>query len=187
MKNLLQKVSTSLIFSGLMSLLFGILCFAWPDITLVALVWLFGISIIGQGIAFVSSAVTHRKEEDQWWVLLLIGLINIVAGLLAIFYPGISALFLVALMGITWLITGIIEVIAAIRLRKEIENEGWLILGGLLSVIAGAYILVSPGSGALAILWLIALYAIIFGILLILLGYKAKGWQRRIATRQTIR
>jgi uncharacterized membrane protein HdeD (DUF308 family) len=187
MKSLLTKVSSSLIFSGALSLLFGVLCFAWPGITLVALVWIFAISVVSQGVVFVSSAMRHRKEEDQWWVLLVIGIINIIAGLFAILYPGISALILVMVMGITWLITGIIEIIAAIRLRKEIENEGWLILGGLLSVIAGFYLLMSPGSGALAILWLIALYAVVFGILLIVLGLKAKRWHQRITSRHAMR
>jgi uncharacterized membrane protein HdeD (DUF308 family) len=187
MKSLLSKVSSSLIFSGVLSLLFGILCFAWPGITLVALVWIFAISIIAQGVAFVTSAVKHRKEEQQWWLLLLIGIVNIIAGLLAVLFPGITALILVTLMGITWLITGIVEIIAAIRLRKEIENEGWLIAGGLFSVIAGFYVLLRPGAGALAIIWLIALYAIVFGIVLIMLGFKAKGWHSRVATRQALR
>jgi uncharacterized membrane protein HdeD (DUF308 family) len=184
MRSLLHKLSTSLIISGVLSLVFGILSFTWPGITLVTLIWLFAIFFIAQGIAMVMGAIVHRNDESHWLLMLFVGAINILAGLFAIFYPGITAFFLVGLMGATWFLTGILQIIAAIRLRKEIENEGWLILSAVLSVVAGLYVIFRPGAGAVAIIWLIALYAVVFGILIIMLGVNARKWGDRLKTRE---
>ncbi|HTS45716.1 MAG TPA: DUF308 domain-containing protein [Puia sp.] len=181
MKGLLHKASGSLILSGILSLLFGILSFAWPGITLVTLVWIFAITIIAQGLLQISAAFNHRKGESHWWVLLLIGIINIIGGFVALVYPGITAILLITFMGVTWLFSGILEIIGAIRLRKEINNEGWLILSGIISVLAGLVVLFHPGGGALAMIWLIAAYAIVFGFMLILLGFRARKWGKKVA------
>jgi uncharacterized membrane protein HdeD (DUF308 family) len=92
------------------------------------------------------------------------------------FNPGLTAVFLVTIMGFSWLFSGALEIYAAIRLRKEIDNEGWLILSGVLSMLAGIFVIANPGGGALAMVWLIAAFAIVFGIFMILLALKAKNW-----------
>ena len=91
-------------------------------------------------------------------------------------YPHITVLFLIMLMGLTWLATGMLQIIAAFRLRKEIYNEGWLAIIGLISILSGLFVLLKPGDEALALLWLIATYGIVFGIGLLILGFKAKSW-----------
>jgi len=110
--------------------------------------------------------------------LLLLGIINGTAGLFAVFYPGITSLFLIKVMGATWLVAGLIQVIAAIQLRREIVGEVWLGIAGLASVLVGLFVLVNPASSALALLWLIGLYAVLFGIVMIIFGIRAKRWRR---------
>lgn len=176
MKKVLHKAWRNILITGILSIVFGVLTFAWPGVTVTTLAWIFAFSVIAQGLSLASAGWQSRADEKNWWILLLIGIINIVAGLVCFFNPGLTAVFLVTLMGLSWLFSGVLEVYAAIKLRKEIDNEGWLILGGLLSVAAGLVVIVRPGAGALAMAWLIATYAIVFGILLILLAYKAKGW-----------
>jgi uncharacterized membrane protein HdeD (DUF308 family) len=86
-------------------------------------------------------------------------------------------------MGVSWLITGLMEIYAGISLRKEITNEGWLILAGVLSVLAGLFLMFRTAEGALALIWLIAGFAIVFGIILVLLAIKAKGWVSGMVSR----
>lgn len=179
MKQLLYRSSQMLLVVGLMSLLFGILVFAWPDITLVTLVWMFATLVLFHGISHVIASLQFRSEEVYWWVLMLIGILYIAGGLFAIIFPIASATFVILIMALTWFATGVVEVIAAIRLRKEIENEGWLILAGILSIIAGIYVFANPHKGALALLWLIALYASLFGIFLMIFGWRARNWVRK--------
>lgn len=176
MKKVLHKAWRNVLVAGILSILFGVLTYAWPGATVTTLAWIFAFSVIAQGISLASAGWQSRSEEKNWWIFLLIGIINIVAGLACFFNPGLTAVFLVTLMGLSWLFSGVLEIYAAIKLRKEIDNEGWLILGGLLSVVSGLVVIVHPGAGALAMAWLIATYAVVFGILLILLAVKAKNW-----------
>lgn len=188
MKIFLQKTWKYILAWGILSVLFGVIAFAWPAITLTSLVWLFAFSVIAQGIALVMGSWSNRKEDKNWWILLLLvllGFVNVIVGLISIIYPGITALALVMLIGASSLVTGLLQVIFAIRLLKEITNEGWLLLGGVLSVVFGLWLLIRPGEGALALLWVLALYAIVFGIIMITLAIKAKNWLHR--TAETIR
>jgi uncharacterized membrane protein HdeD (DUF308 family) len=137
MKAVLKKIWKHILVWGIVSILFGILSFVWPGLTLSSLVYLFAFSVIGQGIAVISGAWQAKGEDKNWWVVLLLGIVNVIAGVLCLTNPGITAIFFVTLIGVSWLITGMMEIYAAISLRKEITNEGWLALAGLLSVVAG--------------------------------------------------
>jgi uncharacterized membrane protein HdeD (DUF308 family) len=176
MKSLIQKAYGTFIFCGLISIIFGILVIAWPGISLLTLAWFFAVPFVLQGISQIVAAIQYRKEDRNWWVMFLLGLINIAAGVIAIIYPALTALFLVLLMGSTWLASGAILIVVALQLRKQIKNEGWLILSGLLAVIAGLFVLLNPGAGALSLIWLIGFYAIAFGIILIIFAARAKAW-----------
>jgi uncharacterized membrane protein HdeD (DUF308 family) len=178
MKVVIQRAWPAFLFSGILSLCFGILVWAWPDITLVALVWMFAIPVIIHGISYVVAAIRGRHEHSHWILLLLLGIINGTAGLLAVLYPGITSLFLVKVMGATWLVAGLLQVFAAIQLRREIVGEVWLAIAGLASVIVGLFVLINPASSALTLLWLIGLYAVLFGIVMIIFGIRAKRWRR---------
>jgi uncharacterized membrane protein HdeD (DUF308 family) len=95
--------------------------------------------------------------------------------------PALTALALLFYIAIWAIATGVLEIVAAIRLRKEIENEWMLIVAGLASVVFGALLMAQPAAGALALLWLIASYAIFFGVLLVILAFKVRGFVSKVA------
>ena len=142
---------------------------------------LFGAYSMADGVLGVWTAVAGRKEREHWWVLLLEGLVGIGVGLLTLFAPGVTTLALLFYIAIWAVATGVLEIVAAIRLRKEIEGEWLLVLGGLVSVGFGVLLMAQPGAGALAVLWLIAAYAVAFGVVLVILSFKARGFSQRLA------
>ena len=162
---------------GVAAILFGIAAFVWPGITLAALVLLFGAYALVDGIFAVIAGVAARREQERWWMMILEGVAGIVIGVLTFLYPGITALVLLYFIAAWSIVTGAFEIAAAIRLRKEIEGEWLLGLAGLASVIFGVLLVVLPGPGALALIWLIGSYAIVFGVLLLALAFRLRGWQ----------
>jgi len=177
---ILSRYWWMILIRGVLSVLFGIMVFSWPGISLLSLVLLFGSFILADGFGNVVTAIGGRHENENWWVLLLAGLAGAALGILTFFKPGVTALALLFYIAIWAIATGLLEIVAAIRLRKEIEGEFWLGLGGLASVVFGMLLVARPGQGALAVLWLIAAYAIAFGVILIILAFKARGFVKRI-------
>jgi uncharacterized membrane protein HdeD (DUF308 family) len=178
--NILSRYWGMTLLRGLLWMLLGLVIFIRPSIALVTLTLLFGAFATADGVASVVSAIGGRKEHENWWVLLLAGLAGIGVGMLTFFNPGITALALLFYIAIWAIATGLLEIVAAIRLRREIEGEFWLILAGLLSVAFGVLLMASPGQGALAVLWLIGGYAFVFGLILMVLAFRARGFVRRI-------
>jgi uncharacterized membrane protein HdeD (DUF308 family) len=170
-----------LLLRGIVAIAFGVLTWMQPGISLAALVLLFGAYSLADGVLGAWAAVAGRKEHEHWWVLLLEGLVGIGVGILTLFAPGITALALLFYIAIWAIATGVLEIVAAIRLRKEIEGEWLLILGGLASVAFGVLLVARPGAGALAVLWIIAAYAVVFGAILVVLAFKARGFGRALA------
>lgn len=165
-----------LLLRGLISIAFGFLIWVQPGISISALVLMFGAYSMADGILGAWTAVAERKVHEHWVVLLLQGLLGIGVGLLTFLAPGITTLGLLFYIAIWAVATGVLEIVVAIRLRKEIQGEWLLILSGLVSVVFGVVLMVRPGVGALALLWLIATYAIVFGILLVMLAFKARSF-----------
>jgi uncharacterized membrane protein HdeD (DUF308 family) len=163
---------------GVLAVLFGVLAFAWPAIALLALVTLWGAFTLADGVLSLIAAFRIRREGRPSWPLILIGLLGIAVGVLTFLWPGITALVLLTFIAVWALVTGILQIVMAIRLRKEIENEWLLGLAGALSVAFGIAMIARPGAGAVAVVWLIAAYAIFFGVLLIALGLRL----RKLAT-----
>jgi uncharacterized membrane protein HdeD (DUF308 family) len=160
---------------GVLAILFGIGTFVMPGITLAALILLYAAYAVADGVVAAIAAFTQRKPgEPVPWSVLLIGLVGIAAGIVAFMYPGLTALVLLYLIAAWYIVRGIFEIVVAIQLRKEIQGEGWLIAGGVLSVLFGVFLYARPGAGALAVLWMIGMFAILFGIILIALGFKLK-------------
>ena len=180
MKRLLSNTWWTLVLRGAAALLFGILALIWPGVTLVLLIALFAAYAILGGAAALVGAWSNRAEPG-WWLPLLLGVISVAAGVIAMFYPGLTALALVLVIGVNAIFSGVLDVSMAIRLRKEIEGEWLLVLSGIVSVLFGAFVLVAPGAGALALLWLIAVYAIGSGVLLLALGFQLRS-RRSAAT-----
>ncbi len=159
---------------GVVAILFGIATFIWPSISLAVLVALFGAYALVDGIFATIAALSHT-EVPRWWVLLVEGLVGIGAGVVAFLYPSITALALLMLIAAWAIVTGILEVVAAIQLRKEIEGEWMLALSGVLSVVFGVLLVLQPTAGALAVLWLIGAYAILFGVSELVLAIRLHG------------
>ena len=154
-----------------------------PGATLRVLTLLFAAYALVEGIVNCIAALRAPQGERRWWVLLLEGIVSIIAGIFAFLYPDITILVFVYLIAFWAIITGVFEVTAAIRLRKQIEGEWLLILSGILSIIFGALILFVPIVGALTIAAFIGAYALLFGILLVALGFKLRGWGRQLGQK----
>ena len=159
---------------GVAAVLFGVLAFAWPGITLAALVIVWGAYAFADGILALVAAYRVRDQGKPFWSLVIVGLLGIAAGIVTFIWPGMTALLLLMFIAAWALVMGIFQIVAAIRLRKEIRNEWLLGLSGVLSVLFGIIMFVQPGAGALAVIWVIAAYAVVFGILLIWLGLRLK-------------
>jgi len=160
---------------GVLAIVFGVLAALMPGITLFALVLLFGsYAIIDGGFAIVA-AIRRRGTAGPWWALLLEGLIGIAAGVVTFVFPGLSALALVYVIGAWAIFTGVLEILAALVLRRQIQGEWWLAATGVLSIIFGGLVLVRPGAGALALVLWIGAYAIVFGILLLALAFRLRS------------
>lgn len=168
-----------LLFRGAAAVLFGALAVAWPAITLFVLVVLFAAYVLAMG-AITLVAGLRTRREDGWWLVSLLGVVSLAAGALALLYPGMTALVLVLIIGAGALIVGIIDMAMAIRLRKELRNEWLLGLAGLISIVFGAFVLLSPGAGALALIWLIALQSVLTGVLLIAIGLRVRSAERTL-------
>ena len=179
MKELLARSWWMLALQGIVALLFGVLALLWPGLTLLWLVAMFAAYALISGGVALYGAVKNRAMDKGWWLILVLGLVSVAAGVIAIFNPGLTALALVLLMGANALVTGALEIAVAIRLRKAVHNEWLLILAGVASIIFGALVLVFPGAGALALVWLISFYAMLSGVLLLSLAFRVKGWESK--------
>lgn len=157
---------------GVLAMLFALLTFAVPGVTLTVLVLLFGAYAVVEGILNIIGAV--RGGGGRWWALVLEGVVSIVAGVVALVVPGLTALALVYVIAAWAILTGVLEIAAAIVLRRVVTGEWWLALGGALSVIFGGFILVFPGAGALALVLWIGAYAFVFGVLLVALAFRLR-------------
>src|SRR5215213_3685572 len=161
---------------GLAAILFGILAFAWPGITLFVLILFFGAYMLVDGIFAIVAAIRAAGEEDRWWLLLIEGILGVLAGLVAFFWPGLTALALLYFIAVWAIVTGVLEIVAAIRLRREIEGEWALGLSGALSVIFGVLLIVSPApAGLLSLVWLVGAYAVASGVLLLILAFRVRS------------
>jgi uncharacterized membrane protein HdeD (DUF308 family) len=170
-----------LLLRGLIAIAFGVLTWMQPAISLAALVLLFGVYTLADGVLGVWTAISGRRDHEDWWILLLWGLLGVGVGLIALWAPGITALVLLFYIAIWAIATGVLQIVAAVRLRKAIEGEWWLVLAGVASVIFGVLLMAQPGVGALGLLWLIATYAVVLGILEVILAFKVRSFVGRHA------
>lgn len=178
MNELFLKSWKGLALRGAVSLAFGILAALWPGMTLMWLLVMFAAYALAGGAVSIVTALQNRKSGSEWWLLLLLGLMGLAAGTIAIVNPGLTAVMLVLVIGATAFGTGILDIAMGIRLRKVIRGEAFLILNGIISVVFGLSIFFFPGAGALALIWLISMYAVVSGFLLLMLAWRARNWSR---------
>lgn len=176
---LLGRVWWVAVVRGVIGVLFGILTFAYPGITLAVLVAFFGAYALIDGVAAIVFAFRAPKQHLSIWPFVLEGIIGVLAGIAAFVFPLVTAVALETLVAAWMLITGVFEVIAAFRLRNHVENEWTLGLIGVLSIIAGVVLFVWPVAGIASLVLIIGAYAFVFGILLIGLGLRIRSWSNR--------
>jgi uncharacterized membrane protein HdeD (DUF308 family) len=160
----------AVVLRGVTGIIFGILAFVMPVLTLAALVMLFGAYALVDGVFSIIAAATGRTGPRSWWALVLTGIVGIAAGLVTFFMPGLTALTLAYVIGAWAIVSGVLHIITAIRLRKVIDNEWWLGLSGALAIVFGVFMLLAPGAGALAVLFWIGAFAFVYGVVLVALG-----------------
>ena len=167
---------------GVFAVLFGIFAFLWPGITLAVLVLVWGAYAIADGVMALIAAFTMHEEGKPMASLVIVGILGIAAGIVTFLWPGMTALVLLLFIASWAVLMGVFQIAAAIRLRKHIEHEWLLALSGVVSILFGVRLMfLQPVVGALAVVWLIGGFAILFGILLIALGFRLKGLANRIA------
>jgi uncharacterized membrane protein HdeD (DUF308 family) len=166
----------ALLLRGIAGVLFGVLAFVWPGLTLAVLVFMFGAYALVDGVFAVVAAVNAPRGFERWWVLLLEGIVGIIVGVLTFFWPMMTAFALLYFIAAWAVITGVLEIVAAIRLRRAVSGEWLLVVGGVLSILFGLALMIAPAAGALAVVWLIGIYAFVFGLLLIILSLRLRRW-----------
>lgn len=164
-----------LLVRGLIGVAIGIIAIAWPGITIAVLVGIFGLYAVIDGITNLMLGLSRSQRHGRSWAQVGQGVAGILVGVLAFIWPGVTALMLVLFIGAWAIVTGILEIVAAIRLRKVIEREWLLVLSGALSVLFGLLIFAFPGAGAVGLAWLLGIYAAAAGMVLITLALRMRS------------
>ena len=171
----------ALLLRGIAAVLFGLAALFWPGLTLVVLIVFFGAYALVDGILSIVAGIWG--SEGSRWLLLAEGVLGVLTGLVAFFWPGMTAMVLLFLISAWAIFTGLLKVVMAIAFRRRIENEWLMGLSGVLSVLFGVVLAVWPGAGLLSLVWLVGLYALIFGVALIVLGFRARGHAQASGSR----
>jgi uncharacterized membrane protein HdeD (DUF308 family) len=172
---------------GVAAIAFGLLAFLWPGLTLLVLVTLFAAYMLIDGIALlVSLRRAEPATSGHRLAVALMGILGVGVGIATIVWPTITALALLYLVAF-WAITlGLVQVIAAIRLRRDISGELWFVVGGLLTIVFGVFILAFPGSGLLSLVWIVGAWAIVFGITNLVLAWRLRGLHQQIVRSRIV-
>ncbi len=173
MDNLLSRLAEDwwvFLVRGIAAIILGICAFVWPGLTLAVLVLLFAAYVLIDGIFGLVYALRNRKRLNHPWIWVLEAVLGIAVGLLTFFLPGVTALVLLMFIAAWAIVGGILRIIAAFELRKQITGEWLLITGGALSVVFGVLLVTMPGAGLVTVIWLIGFYSILFGVTLVFLA-----------------
>jgi uncharacterized membrane protein HdeD (DUF308 family) len=163
---------------GVLAILFGAIAFIFPGATILSLVIVFAAYVIADGIFAIVSALRAARQHERWWTLALAGVLSIVAGVLASLWPGLTVLAFIALMAAWSIMTGVLTLVAAFRLKLQ-HGRWWLVLGGIANVVFGVLLIVAPLAGALVLTWWLGAYALVFGALLLALAFRLRSQRRR--------
>ena len=162
-----------LLLRGIAAIVFGLLAFAWPGLTLLTLILFYGAFALVDGVLAIIAAITGGSAAPRWW-LAIVGLLGLAAGLLTFLMPGLTAVVLLLFIAGWAIATGVFQIIGAIKLRKEIDNEWLLILCGVISVLFGVCMMLAPGAGALALVWVIGAYSVVIGAIFVALAFRLR-------------
>jgi uncharacterized membrane protein HdeD (DUF308 family) len=160
---------------GLAGVILGLMAFFWPRATLAAFVLIFGIYALVDGVFLVAAGLRAKHEAERWWAPVVEGVLSCIVGVMALVVPLATALAATLVIGGWAIATGILEIVAAIALRKAIVGEWLLAAVGVLSILLGVALFISPGAGLLALIWTVGAYALVSGVLLIGLAFRLRG------------
>lgn len=162
---------------GIFATLFGIAAIFLPGMTLEVMVILLAIFLVADGVVAFAASLQGRRRGSRWGLLLFEGLAGIVIGFLTFVWPGITVLAIVLIIAFWAMLTGLLEIVAALTLRREMQGEWLLGVTGVLSVLFSLVLLMNPRVGAMAIIWMVGVYALLFGVLLIFLGLHLRKYK----------
>lgn len=171
-----------LLVRGLAAIALGICTIVWPGITLMALLILFAIFSIVDGVGAIILGFRGEADGTVWWTMVILGLLAIAAGITAFAWPGVTLLVLATIIAVSAIVRGLLEIYAAIVLRKELDDEWILALSGLMSVIFGGLIMFRPGAGLIAITLLIGAYMLAIGVFEVALALRLRIMKRSWAS-----
>lgn len=164
----------TLVVRGAVAILFGVLAFVAPAFGIAMLVALFAVWALVDGAGSLLGGVRTRGQDRSWWLEVLEGLVGIGAGVIALALPQFAAQALVIIIAAWAIVTGAIEIVLAIRLRRVIRGEVWMVMAGIASILFGFLLVVYPAAGALSLVWLIGSFAIAFGAFQVILGWRLR-------------
>jgi uncharacterized membrane protein HdeD (DUF308 family) len=171
---------------GILGIIFGFLALIFPGPTMLSLVLLFSAYMLVDGVAAIISAVRAiRRKEDRWGILIFEGLLNIATGIAAFLWPGLTVIAFVWLIAAWAIVTGALMTAAGSRLNID-HGRWWLVLGGLLSLAYGVLLIIAPLIGAVVLTWWIGVYALVFGIALVIFSFKLRSRLQELASPTTV-
>lgn len=174
MQHFLERNWWLLALRGVAAILFGVAAIAWPGLTVTLMVIFFGAYVLVDGITGMIDSIRYRDRLTRWWLWLLEGAVSALMGALILLMPGVFTEVLIILIAAWAIASGILRLIAAFHLREQVRNEWFLGLGGVLSILFGIALIAVPAAGVLSIVWLIGLWAVLFGIVFIMLALKLR-------------
>jgi uncharacterized membrane protein HdeD (DUF308 family) len=175
MNTVLVRNWWALVLRGLLAIFFGLIAFFMPGVTLAVLVLLFGSFAVVDGIVAIISGIRAAGRGERWWTFILEGVLDLFVGVVALVMPLATALALLYVVAFWAIVTGVLRVVAAIWLRREIQGEWLLVLNGLLAVLFGIVLVALPAMGLITLAWLIGMFAVVIGIALVGLGFRLRG------------
>jgi len=176
-----QRSWWSLMIRGVLAVIFGILALAWPTKTLDFLITLFGIFVMVVGLVATIGAIMHRKESENWWLVLIPGLAGIVIGTISIAMPGLTTTVIIYLIAIWALVSGLGQIYSAMKVRKDVEGEWIPILIGVISMVLGIILFAMPRDAAATVMWLVGLFVLVIGILWLIMGLRVRSWVDKVS------
>lgn len=179
MLELLSRRWWLIVLRGVVAVVFGLLAVAWPEITVLALALLWGVYVLADGISAAMIGFAGAGQERA--IHLGIGVLGVLTGVLALVWPGITALVLLVVIAVWAIVAGVMQIAAAVRLRKVIQREWFLAVSGAVSLVLGLLLIVQPAEGAIALVIAIATFVIAWGVVLIVLGFRLRALRARMA------
>ena len=159
---------------GVLAVVFGLFALFSPETALLALIFVWGFYALFDGITALALGFRHRRTSHWGWHVLQ-GLVSVAAGIVALVWPGPTVLALVLIIGVWSIVLGVTEIAEAFSARKSGSSSwGWLLAGGIIAILFGIALIFSPGAGALALLWIIGWFSLVFGVVFIVWAFRLR-------------